>query len=818
MRVLHTIHSLNPLHGGTSYGLRGMVEGLLKTGVETEILVLDEEASPWFAKWPCEVHAAGRGIGQYGFNRKFDVVLEQIVGGFDHVVVHGLWQYHGQATRRACLQAGIPYEVFPHGMLDQWFSRVYLGKHLLKQLYWGALENRLLRDAATVFFTTQDEFESGRDTFFPFVARPAIAPFGIQPPEHSTEEYKSGFHRRFSGFAGKRTLLFLSRLHPKKGCDLLIEGFARWQASLPSEKQNDWHLRIVGPPDSDAYLEHLRSLVATHELTERGLITFVGNVDGENKWQEISQADALVLPSHQENFGVIIAEALACGVPVLISNKVNGWNAIQEAGAGLVEQDTVEGVIRLLNRWERLTPDAGAAMRLAARQFFAARMSAEVGVKAFLSTVQRLQTEDLPQRFGTRFEAETRARLERHLKVLHVCSSISPASGGPSFALPLMANSLAQHGVQVDVITTDDDGPGKRLRSVIHAEPVACGDHSVRYFPKQTELYRFSWSMACWLFRNVRDYDFVHIHGLFAFPALVTAAAARIWHVPYAIRPLGVLQRWGMENHRPRLKKLSLFLVEKPMIENASFVHYTCDAEMEEARALGICCHWVVLPLGINPANYERLPSKDSFHSVFPRTAECKIILFLSRVDPKKGVELLIDALPQVLARNPDAILAVAGVGDSDYIYALKKRAENLGVSGRIVWCGFVIGDLKLSAFRAARLFVLPSYSENFGLALLEAMACGAACVASRQVGLTEAEEARETLAVCDTNVESLASSICTLLEDDLLCENLGAQARALALKRYSMGDMMLRLKRVYELIAKGRVVTPLPPIEPIQK
>lgn len=411
MRVLHTIHSLDPLHGGPSHGLRGMVEGLLKLGVETEILVLDNEASTWLANWPCKVHAAGRGTGHFGFNRKFDILLARIVGGFDHVVVHGLWQYHGQATRRACLKAGIPYEVFPHGMLDQWFSRVYVKKHLLKQIYWWAAENRLLRDAATVFFTTQEEFEAGRDTFFPFAVRPAIAPFGIQPPEHSTEEFKLGFHRRVSGFSGKRTLLFLSRLHPKKGCDLLIEGFARWLASLPVERQNDWHLRIVGPPDTDAYLEHLRSMLATHELTERGLITFVGNVDGENKWQEICQADALVLPSHQENFGVIIAEALACGVPVLISNKVNGWNAIQDAGAGLAEQDTAEGVVRLLKRWERLSPAAGESMRRAATQFFSSRMSAEVGVQAFLSTVRRLQTEDLPQRFSTKAEAETRARL-----------------------------------------------------------------------------------------------------------------------------------------------------------------------------------------------------------------------------------------------------------------------------------------------------------------------------------------------------------------------------------------------------------------------
>lgn len=389
-----------------------MVEGLLKKGVETEILVLDHETSPWLAAWPCKVHAAGRGIGRFGYNKKFDAMLARIVNNFDVAVVHGLWQYHGLATRRACLKAGVPYAVFPHGMLDEWFSKAYARKHLLKQIYWRCVENRVLRDAAVVFFTTDEEFESGRDTFSPFAVRPAIAPFGIQLPAHTSQEFSAAFHRRVPGFLGKRTLLFLSRIHPKKGCDLLIEGFARWHATLPSESQNDWHLRIVGPSDSDGFLEHLRSMAAAHRLVERGMITFVGNVSGEDKWQEISQADALILPSHQENFGVVIAEALACGVPVLISNKVNGWHAIQESGAGLVEQDTVEGVVKLIQRWERLSADEVACMHRAASKYFAGRMSSDIGAQAFCSIVQDLGTEKHLQRFSTEVEARNRPRPE----------------------------------------------------------------------------------------------------------------------------------------------------------------------------------------------------------------------------------------------------------------------------------------------------------------------------------------------------------------------------------------------------------------------
>ena len=390
MKVLHSIHSLDPTHGGTSYGLRGMVDGLMKEGVETEILVLDDAASSWLAEWPCKVHAAGRGIGGYGLNGRFDECLGRLVEGFDHVVVHGLWQYHGLATRRACLRAGIPYSVFPHGMLDRWFAAAYVRKHLLKQLYWWVAEYRLLRDAAAVFFTTEAEFEAGRDTFFPFAVRMAVAPFGIQPPAGQAEQYRAEFHRRVPGLADKRSLLFLGRLHPKKGCDLLIEGFARWQASLPPESRDAWRLRMVGPRESESYLQHLKAVSAAYDVDRDGLVEFVGIVDGDAKWQEIAQADALVLPSHQENFGVIIAEALACGVPVLISNKVNGWQAIEHDGAALVDEDTVDGVIRLLQRWQAQGPETVDAMRRSARSFFSAKMSAEVGVRAFLSALDNL--------------------------------------------------------------------------------------------------------------------------------------------------------------------------------------------------------------------------------------------------------------------------------------------------------------------------------------------------------------------------------------------------------------------------------------------
>lgn len=388
MKILHAIHSLDPAAGGTTHGLRGLVDCLLGHGHATEILVLDDPRSPWLGDWPCPVHAAGRGFGKHGWNPRFDRLARRLVGRFDRVIVHGLWQHHGRAVRRACRRAGVPYAVFPHGMLDAWFAEAYPRKHAFKQLYWWLAEHRVLRDAQAVFFTTAAELEAGRHTFRPFQVRPAIAPFGIAPPPQPAQAYAEALCRREPARAGRRTLLFLGRLHPKKGCDLLVQGFADWRAGLPEPERCDWQLRLVGPREDADYSARLQDLAARHGLLEAGAVVFAEPVQGEAKWQELAHAEALVLPSHQENFGVVIAEALACGTPVLISDKVNGWQAIEQAGAGFAAPDSVAGVIALLRRWQGLDAEARRAHRLAARAHFDRAMSAEVSMAAVLRALE----------------------------------------------------------------------------------------------------------------------------------------------------------------------------------------------------------------------------------------------------------------------------------------------------------------------------------------------------------------------------------------------------------------------------------------------
>src|SRR5579871_4552767 len=179
-------------------------------------------------------------------------------------------------------------------------------------------------------------------------------------------------------------------------------------------------------------------------------------------------------------------------------------------------------------------------------------------------------------------------------KVLHVIPSVGPVRGGPSVMVRTLARGLAQSGVETDIATTDDNGPGRL--DVPCGRPVV--EHGVTYwhFRRQSRFYTFSWPLTTWLARNVGKYEVVHIHAVFSYAASPAAYWARRCGVPYFVRPLGILNRWGMEQRRPGLKKLSFRFIERPMLRDAAFVHFTSEQERCEATELGIDMRSVIIP------------------------------------------------------------------------------------------------------------------------------------------------------------------------------------------------------------------------------
>jgi glycosyltransferase involved in cell wall biosynthesis len=378
MRLLRSIHTVNPALGGPIESIRQSSAALSRRGHKVEIVSLDAPEDPWVREAPMTVHALGPGMGSYGFTSRFSNWIRERRAEYDAVIVHGVWQYSSFGVWRALAGTSTPYFVFPHGMLDPWFKRTYPLKHIKKLFYWPWGEYRVLRDAAAVLFTSEEERRLARESFALYRCNERVVNYGTAAPQN-LEAARETFFEAFPQLRGKRFFLFLGRLHEKKGCDLLIKAFVQRQVS--AETPN--HLVMAGPCSDDGYLRRLRQLAASASDS----ITFPGMLSGDVKWGALSAAEVFVLPSHQENFGIAVAEGLACGTPVLISNKINIWREIEADGAGLVENDDVAGTVNLLKRWIATSDDARATMREHARKCFSNRFEIERATDSLLAVI-----------------------------------------------------------------------------------------------------------------------------------------------------------------------------------------------------------------------------------------------------------------------------------------------------------------------------------------------------------------------------------------------------------------------------------------------
>jgi glycosyltransferase involved in cell wall biosynthesis len=278
------------------------------------------------------------------------------------------------------------YFVFTHGMLDPWSKRRYPIKHIKKWLYWPWAEYRVLRDAQAVLFTSEDERVLARQSFWLYQRREAVVSYGTAAPSGDSEAQKQGFLDRYPELNGKRLLLFMSRIHPKKGCDLLIQAFARVLGC-----DSNWRVVMAGP-DPVGWRKRLVDLAGTLGVADR--ICWTGMLTGDLKWGLLRSAEVLALPSHSENFGIVVTEALACGLPVLISDRVNIWREILKDRAGIVASDTLEGTERLLRSWIDLSGDDRFQMSQRARQCFFNRFEIQ---KAALALVELVSSTAIPQ-------------------------------------------------------------------------------------------------------------------------------------------------------------------------------------------------------------------------------------------------------------------------------------------------------------------------------------------------------------------------------------------------------------------------------------
>jgi glycosyltransferase involved in cell wall biosynthesis len=386
MKILHIVGSINPAAGGPTEAIR-MIIRYRPPGYDAEVVTLDSPDAPFLSEFPFEVHALGNRKKSW-YSPKLIPWLLKNRDRFDGVIVHGLWEFTGLATLLV-ISGHKPFLVFTHGMLDPYFKRRYPLKHVKKWIYWLLAQYWVLRAASRVMFTTEIERDLATKSFWFWHWKPMVVSYGADPQFPNIDELIPAFYARCPELNvdhnDRNYLLFLSRIHPKKGCDLLLQAFATVAPAHPN-----LHLIMAGP-DPTGLRKDLQPIVDRAGLADR--VHWPGMLKGDAKWGAFAVSDAFVLPSHQENFGIAVAEALACGRPVLISDQINIAPDIEADGCGIVEHDTLKGTIRLLERWLALEPDERLAMRQKAKLTFARRYDMRRNTALILRIFERLRTQ-----------------------------------------------------------------------------------------------------------------------------------------------------------------------------------------------------------------------------------------------------------------------------------------------------------------------------------------------------------------------------------------------------------------------------------------
>lgn len=386
------------------------------------------------------------------------------------------------------------------------------------------------------------------------------------------------------------------------------------------------------------------------------------------------------------------------------------------------------------------------------------------------------------------------------MRVLHVISSMSQLRGGPTVSVHNTLKALRRKGIAADVVTTNDDGDTSRLDVPLDRFVDVQGER-VRYFPRQTLKYAFSAPLLPWLLRNIRAYDLVHTHGLFSFAPLAAAWCARATGVPYIMRPAGVLDTWGMKNKSRFVKSTSVRLVESPLLQAAAVVHFTTPLEQARAADLSLPIRPVVLPTGV-----EVDESGDAGEPVEGLAApETRVILFLARIHPIKCVDMLLRAFAGLEDRDSRLRLVIAGDGDPGLVAGLQRLADELRLVDRVRWLGFTSGARKRWLLARADVFVLPSASENFGIAVVEAMNAGAPVIVTRGCGLADFVGQWKAGVVTDGSVESLQAALRRMLSDEALRLAMGQSGQHAARQELSLEAFGARLESLYRAVLADR-------------
>lgn len=385
------------------------------------------------------------------------------------------------------------------------------------------------------------------------------------------------------------------------------------------------------------------------------------------------------------------------------------------------------------------------------------------------------------------------------MKVLHVIPSVSPALGGPTQVVLNLVKALRDCKVDAEIVTTNDNGA--TLLDVPLNQRIEYEQVPVWFLPRFSpplKEFIFSPAITKWLWQHIRDYDILDNHYLFSYASTCAAAIARWQNVPYTVRTMGQLAPWALAQSRLK-KQIYTFLIERQNLNRADAVHCTSNGEAEDVRNFGIQTPTVTLPLGVNQPVYW-LQAKQKLHEIYGIAAEKPVVLFLSRLHYKKRPDLLIQALG-IAAKQYKFHAILAGSGETDYLNYLNNLVSSLGLTEQTTFPGFVEGENKNLLLQGADIFVLPSFSENFGIAVAEAMAHGLPVIITPDIQIAPEIAAAKAGLVVPGEVESQADAIACLLTSPQQRQHLGENGKNLVNRRYSWSAIASHLTDVYRSI-----------------
>jgi glycosyltransferase involved in cell wall biosynthesis len=402
--------------------------------------------------------------------------------------------------------------------------------------------------------------------------------------------------------------------------------------------------------------------------------------------------------------------------------------------------------------------------------------------------------------------------VSKPLKILQIVPSISLVYGGPSQMVKGLSSALASQGVEVTVLTTDSNGDvGQPPLDVPLNQPVEQDGYQVRYFRcSPFRRYKFSIDLLRWLSQHAKEFDLAHIHALFSPVSTAAATVARNKKLPYILRPLGTLDPADLRKKR-RFKQIYAALLEGPNLAGAAGIHFTSTQEAKISERFGTHTPDLVIPLGVQPPQpplvrgekEEGMTAKGIARMKWRIPDDQPLVLFMSRIDPKKGLNLLIPALERLLGSGLDFHFVLAGASPQspDYEKQIQEQLKASTLSSRTTITGFVTGELKAALLQDADLFVLPSYYENFGIAVAEAMVAGTPVVISDQVHIWEEVKGAEAGWVSPCEVDALTECLREALQDVGEQKRRGANAQEYALKNYSWDAIALAMIQAYQRI-----------------